>query len=65
MTLDEMVVTLTISFDQSIRRRDESAGRQHSQYIPKKLNELNLNQGTEPTEGSPSNHIGNYLDLSF
>lgn len=32
--------------------RDESAGRQHSQYIPKKLNELNLNQGIESTEST-------------
>lgn len=40
--------------------RDESAGRQHSQYIPKKLNELNLYQGTEVTETVPSNHVGKF-----
>lgn len=33
--------------------RDESAGRQHSQYIPKKLNELNLNQSIDGTESAP------------
>lgn len=38
-------------------RRDESAGRQHSQYVPKKLTELNLHQGVESSE-TPLNHTG-------
>lgn len=45
--------------------RDESAGRQHSQYIPKKLNELNLYEGTEATEAVPSNHVGKSNDFLF
>lgn len=40
--------------------RDESAGRQHSQYIPKKLNELNLYQGIEAVETVSSNHVGEF-----
>lgn len=37
--------------------RDESAGRQHSQYVPKKLHELNISQqGGEDAERS--NHVG-------
>lgn len=39
--------------------RDESAGRQHSQYIPKKLKELNLGQSSTG-EGESANHIGKY-----
>lgn len=52
------------NFKNFISRRDESAGRQHSQYIPKKLNELNLNQGIETTDSTSSNHIGNYLPIN-
>ena len=38
--------------------RDESAGRQHSQYVPKKLRELNIGTSTDPVEvTAPSNHV--------
>ena len=36
--------------------RDESAGRQHSQYVPKKLKELNLGQSSQG-ETTSTNHI--------
>lgn len=40
--------------------RDESAGRQHSQYVPKKLHELNIgHHGGEDTERA--NHAGKCL----